>query len=74
MKVKEDFRKHVINKAIAKFDEENGLHSHKEYDLSVRENAEEWTVYFDGKTKLPGNHAITIIIKRTGEMNYFKGE
>ena len=57
-----------------KFDETNGLEAHKEYDIAVRETTDEWHVDFDGKTKLPGNHALVIIIKRTGEIDYFQGE
>lgn len=71
---KEESHKHVINKAIAMFDEENGLQGHEKYDISVRETAEKWSIDFDGKTMLPGDHALVTINKRTGEMEYFQGE
>ena len=64
----------VINEAIARFDEENGLNSHQNYDISVREATEEWDIYFEGKIKLPGNHAFVRIKKSTGEIEYFQGE
>ena len=71
---KEVSNKSVIEKAIAKFEEVNGLDSYIKYDISVRETTDEWEIDFDGKTKLPGNHALVIIIKRTGEVKYFQGE
>ena len=70
----EDSNKTVIDKAIEKFDEINGPQSHKEYDISVRETADEWAVDFDGKIKLPGNHSLVTIDKHTGEIEYFHGE
>lgn len=67
-------REKAVNKAIAKFHEENGSGSHQDYDISVSEETEEWLVYFDGKMKLPGNHAYVVINKRTGEITYMAGE
>lgn len=67
-------REKVINEAIAKCDEEKGSGSHQDYDISVSETTEEWLVYFDGKLKLPGNHAHVVINKRTGEITYMPGE
>ncbi len=59
--------------AIERFDAEKGSGSHLNYDMSLRETTEGWTVYFDGKVKLPGNHAHVVINKRTGEISYMAG-
>ena len=73
--IDKDYNKNeLIEKAIIKFDEINGIQAHKEYNISVTETTDEWNVYFDGKVKLPGNHALVIIDNNTGEVEYFKGE
>jgi len=64
----------AVEKAIAKFEEVKGVGSHKQYTLSTEETADEWTLYFEGKTKLPGNHAWVTINKLTGEAEYLPGE
>ena len=64
----------AVEKAIVKFEEVNGVGSHKQYTLSTEETADEWTLYFEGKTKLPGNHAWVTINKLTGEAEYLPGE
>lgn len=74
VKIKEGTYEHLIEKAILKFDEENGSQSHKNYDISVRETGEEWIVFFEGKIKFPGNHVWVSINKETEEIDYFPGE
>jgi uncharacterized protein YcfL len=66
--------KFILEKAIEKFDEVKGVDSHKKYDISVRESVEEWTIYFNGKSKLPGDHAWIIINKRTDGIEYLYGQ
>ncbi len=63
----------IIQQAIEEFDKVNGLDSHKEYVISLKEDPDEWTVFFD-KELLPGDHALVWINKHTKKAEYMPGE
>jgi hypothetical protein len=60
-----DSEESVRQMAIQKFDEVNGLDRHLKYEITVKESPEEWGVYFDGKSRLPGDHMIVVKKKVT---------
>lgn len=66
-------QKQALQKAIIVFNDNNDK-SHKEYDINVKEDGDLWIVHFDGKTKLPGNHSMVTINKKTGEALYYPGQ
>ena len=61
--------------AIKKFDEVQGVNAHLQYNITVREfsDREDWTVFFDGKVLMPGNHATVLVNKTTGATRYIPG-
>ena len=60
--------------AIQKFIEVKGRDSLQNYNITVRESPEEWSVWFEGKIPAPGNHNWVNINKATGAVKFFHGQ
>lgn len=60
--------------AIQKFNEIRGIDDHLRHDITVKEEAEEWIVFFERNPRVLGGHADVTISKKTGEIQYFPGK
>jgi len=60
--------------AIQKFVEENGRDRLLHYNITMQDRPEEWSVFFEGKIPMPGNHMWVAVNKATGTARYFQGQ
>jgi hypothetical protein len=59
--------------AIQKFDEQRGLNRHLEYEITVQENENTWSVSF-WRPENALNSPMVSVSKTTGEATYIYGE
>jgi hypothetical protein len=71
--ISDEHRRKVIKQAIDVFDQNNSQ-GHSKYSIKLSEKDFEWVVIFEGKIPYPGNHALVIIDKETGQATYHPGQ